>query len=66
LQTRVTNKNAIAAYRAWGFMKEENPADDPFIKFKEHWINLEYKIVDSDKLKCIAEGMIEKFKVQRK
>lgn len=59
LVTRVTNNNAINAYKSWGFKKEINPADDPYILFKDHWINLEYKIENSDILQKIAEKMIK-------
>ncbi|MFC1845722.1 GNAT family N-acetyltransferase [Candidatus Dependentiae bacterium] len=59
LNTRITNRNAINAYQAWGFVKDTNPTDDPFIQLKEHWINLEYKTSASDRLQKTAEQMID-------
>ncbi|MFC1842614.1 GNAT family N-acetyltransferase, partial [Candidatus Dependentiae bacterium] len=56
LFTRVTNDNAIGAYKAWGFTKDLHPIQDPNFMFKkEHWESLEYKVENSDKLQKTVE-----------
>jgi len=55
LSTRVTNDNAIRAYRAWGFTPDLDPVQEPNMKLiKEHWNFMEYKIESSDVLQKIA------------
>jgi len=57
LFTRITNDKAIGAYKAWGFTEDPSPLQDPNFTFKkEHWISLEYKIENADKLQKAAEG----------
>lgn len=60
LNTRITNSNAIHAYQAWGFIEDTQETNDPFIQFKEDWINLEYNISESDRLQKTAEQIKSK------
>jgi len=60
LSTRITNEQAINAYRAWGFIDELNPIKDPHHTFNpKHWIFMEYKAGQSDSLQKIAQTMVK-------
>ncbi len=55
LCTRITNKNALRAYRSWGFVPDLNPIEEPNFKMiREHWNYMEYKIENSDVLQKTA------------
>lgn len=49
LATRVTNETAFRAYKAWGFVEDANPIENPHFQLKkEHWRFLEYRMDRSD------------------
>jgi len=53
LCTRVTNLNALQAYRSWGFITDDRPIlDHPFNM--AHWSFMEYKTEQSDVLQKTA------------
>ena len=59
LFTRITNNRAIGAYRAWGFVKDLHPVQDPYFTFKkEHWVSLQYNAKRSH----ILQETVENFK----
>ncbi|MCX5925438.1 MAG: GNAT family N-acetyltransferase [Candidatus Dependentiae bacterium] len=59
LSTRITNNNALRAYRSWGFMKDANPIEEPHMKIiKDHWVFMEYKVEHSDIVQKTAERLI--------
>lgn len=58
LATRVTNETAFRAYKAWGFVEDVNPIENPHFQLKkEHWRFLEYRTERSDILQKIATIM---------
>jgi hypothetical protein len=58
LCTRITNTNALSAYRSWGFVTDENPImDHPFNL--AHWSFMEYKTEQSDVLQEAAVTFID-------
>lgn len=58
LCTRVTNSNALQAYRSWGFVTDEKPIlDHPFNL--AHWSFMEYKTEQSDILQNTATMLNE-------
>ncbi len=60
LSTRITNTTAQTAYCAWGFTKDENPIQEPYFKQNpEHWIFMEYKLGQTDKLQKTAATLID-------
>ena len=49
LTTRVTNKNALHAYKSWGFVHCDNPIQDLHHVFNpNHWIFMKYDARQSD------------------
>lgn len=56
LCTRVTNQNALRAYRNWGFIDDKNPVLDHAFNLN-HWTFLEYKIEQANILQKTA-GLI--------
>jgi len=55
LYTRVTNENALRAYRSWGFVPDPKPMQEKSHKIiQNHWSFMEYKIENSDILQKIA------------
>ena len=59
LCTRVTNENALKAYRSWGFTPDLNPTQDAHYTFNlEHWTFLEYKADRANVLQAIAAGLV--------
>jgi len=58
LCTRVTNDNALKAYKAWGFLDDKNPIMDHAFNLN-HWKFLEYKVNSSDILQKTASGLTD-------
>jgi len=54
LCTRVTNSNALRAYRNWGFIDDKNPILDHAFNLN-HWMFLEYKTEQSNILQKTAK-----------
>ena len=43
LCTRITNKQALRAYESWGFVRTDNPMQDPHHQFNpKHWVFMQY------------------------
>lgn len=58
LCTRVTNKTALNAYRAWGFTPDKHPTLDHAFNLN-HWMFLEYKADEQQLLQNKAKEMKE-------
>ena len=54
LHTRVTNQNAIRAYRNWGFVDDHNPIMDHQFNLA-HWIFLTYDASTTSKLQTVIK-----------
>jgi len=60
LCTRVTNENALRAYRAWGFVHDPCPASDASHEFNlNHWTFMNYQAESRDGLQKVAATMVE-------